>query len=131
MNSEEAVKIIETICDKLGIAVNSAKDIVPELAKYEISKGVFWSLSSIVIILICFYLIKKTISLAKKEIEKVDNRWDRDTLSEYPSVWVMGIVCGFFIVCYVIKLFNSLAIITTWIISPEASAIKYVLSLIQ
>ncbi len=36
MGSKNVIDIIETICDKLGIIINSFSDFVPELMKYKI-----------------------------------------------------------------------------------------------
>ena len=129
MKSEEVIAIIEVICDKLGIAMNSMKDIVPMLAKYEIAMCIYWSIASIIVIGICLMIIKRFVDLAKKQIEK-EKTFLREKLADFPSVMVSGIAGGLLIFIFAITMLLNIADLIGWMVSAETMAIKYVMSLL-
>lgn len=128
MKSEEVIEIIEAICDKLGIAMNSAKDIIPELAKREIAINLFWVVTSIIIILISVKVIRFVITRAKKDIaEENPKRWSKKELTDYDSVTIVSSVGVIMIMIFIFALIFSAKDLVAWIASPQASAIAYVL----
>lgn len=126
MNSQDVIEVIETICDKLGIAINSFRDFVPELMKYRISSSVFWVVSSILIIFISVLMIKYAITKARKELK--ENKRYYDEFSDFPSVWVSSTIGGFLILIFSFVFLFSARNIILWVSSPYASAINYILS---
>ena len=136
MSSDDVIKVIDTICDKIGVAFDSAKEFVPSLAKYQIASSAFYSIMSVVIIVTSIIAIKKVFESAeneiKKEIEDGFSRWHRH--DDVWDFWRTGIsaVAGvslivIFTIAFVINAHNAL----TWIISPDVSAINYVMDMVQ
>lgn len=129
MNSQNIIEIIETICNKLDIAIDSFSDFVPELAKYKISSSVFWVLASAIVISLSVYAIKYVIHRANRIIEnKSKNYYYRDELQEYPSVCAISIIGGSLIIIFLFVLLFNIRNIVVWVSSPQASAVNYVLS---
>ena len=130
MNSKDVIDIIETICDKLGIAVNSFSEFVPELMKYKVSLSAFWMISSLLIIVISSIVIRYTIKRARKIYSETHegvtmDLWD---YNEFPSVYVSSVVGGVLILILLIVFLFNLKEIVVWIASPKASAVNYILS---
>lgn len=130
MNSKEVIEIIETICDKLGIAINSFSDFVPELVKYRVSSSVFWIVSSLLIIVASVVVIRYTVKRASKIYAKEHHggRMDFYDFDDFPSVYVSSIVGGILAFIFLFVLLFNLRRIVVWTISPQASAVDYVLS---
>lgn len=136
MNSEAVIKVIDTICDKLGLAVNSAKDFVPMLAKYQIVSNIFDSVMSALIIAISILAIKKAFKTAEKIIKKENERgislfYRRDSVWDFWYTWVSVIVGVIAIIIFVIIFLNSAHDVLTWSTSPEACSINYVLGILN
>lgn len=136
MNSEEVIKVIDVLCDKLGIAVNSAKDFVPALAKYQIVSNIFDSVMSVLIIAISIVVIRKAFESAEKKMKKeretgVSSWSSHDSVWYFWYTWLASIIGGIAILMSVCLFMSSVHDVLVWSISPEASAIKYVLNILN
>lgn len=135
MNSEEVIKVIDALCDKLEIAVNSAKDFVPALAKYQIVSNIFDSVMSGLIIAISIVAIKKAYESAVREFEKEKEarmNWEKhDSPMDFWRVAIalpVGVIAIIIFVCLFVV---SVRDVLIWTISPETSAIDYVLNALR
>lgn len=136
MSSDDVIKVIDTICDKIGVAFDSAKEFVPSLAKYEIASNAFYSIMSAVIIAISIIVIKKAFESAeneiKKEIEDGVSSWNRhDDVWDFWRTMLSSIIGGILIVACVFAFVISVHDVLTWMVSPDVSAINYVMDMVQ
>ena len=136
MSSDDVIKVIDTICDKIGVAFDSAKEFVPSLAKYEIASNAFYSIMSAVIIAVSIIVIKKAFESAeneiKKEIEGSVSGWHRhDVVWDFWKTWISSIIGGILIVICVFVFVSSVYGVLIWIVSPDVSAINYVMDMVQ
>lgn len=136
MSSDDVIKVIDTICDKIGVAFDSAKEFVPSLAKYEIVSNAFYSIMSAVIIAVSIIVIKKAFESAeneiKKEIEGSVSGWHRhDDVWDFWKTWLSSIIGGILIVICVFVFVSSVYGVLIWIVSPDVSAINYVMDMVQ
>lgn len=136
MSSDDVIKVIDTICDKIGVAFDSAKEFVPSLAKYEIASNAFYSIMSAVIIAISIIAIKKAFESAenemKKEIENDVIRYKRhDNVWDFYRTGITTIIGVFLIVIFVVIFVTCVHDVLTWIVSPDVSAINYVMDMVQ
>lgn len=128
MDSEEMIEIIETICGKLGIAINSFSDFVPELAKYKIYTSAFWVVASALVILLLESLITYTVQRAEKIIRKEPEVCLYSSPGDFPSTWVISVVCGFLVLVFLFVFLCNARNIVAWVASPQASAVDYILN---
>lgn len=128
MNSKDVISIIETICDKLGIAADSFQDFIPELIKYRISFSVFYVIVSILVISVSLFVIKYAIKRAR-EIHKKRycTNMDFDDYTDFPSVVISSLIGGTLSIIFFFVLLASLRRIVVCIVSPQAYAIDYIL----
>lgn len=136
MSSDDVIKVIDTICDKIGVAFDSAKEFVPSLAKYEIASNAFYSIMSAVIIAVSIIVIKKAFESAeneiKKEIEDGVSSWNRhDDVWDFWRTTLSSIIGGILIVACVFAFVISVHDVLTWMVSPDVSAINYVMDMVQ
>lgn len=136
MSSDDVIKVIDTICDKIGVAFDSAKEFVPSLAKYEIASNAFYSIMSAVIIAVSIIVIKKAFESAeneiKKEIEDGVSSWNRhDDVWDFWRTMLSSIIGGILIVACVFAFVISVHDVLTWMVSPDVSAINYVMDMVQ
>lgn len=136
MSSDDVIKVIDTICDKIGVAFDSAKEFVPSLAKYEIASNAFYSIMSAVIIAVSIIVIKKAFESAeneiKKEIEDGVSSWNRhDDVWDFGRTMLSSIIGGILIVACVFAFVISVHDVLTWMVSPDVSAINYVMDMVQ
>lgn len=136
MSSDDVIKVIDTICDKIGVAFDSVKEFVPSLAKYEIASNAFYSIMSAVIIAVSIIVIKKAFESAeneiKKEIEDGVSSWNRhDDVWDFWRTTFSSIIGGILIVACVFAFVISVHDVLTWMVSPDVSAINYVMDMVQ
>lgn len=136
MSSDDVIKVIDTICDKIGVAFDSAKEFVPSLAKYEIVSNAFYSIMSAVIIVISIIAIKKAFESAENEIKKeiedgVSSRNRHDDVWDFWRTMLSSIIGGILIVACVFAFVISVHDVLTWMASPDVSAINYVMDMVQ
>lgn len=136
MSSDDVIKVIDTICDKIGVAFDSAKEFVPSLAKYQIASNAFYSIMSAVIIAVSIIVIKKAFESAeneiKKEIEDGVSSWNRhDDVWDFWRTAFSSAIGGILIVVCVFVFVISVHDVLTWMVSPDVSAINYVMDMVQ
>ena len=119
--SKEVTEIINTLCEKLGVAANY---LIPELAKYNIARLAFLTaietLLTIVFIIIMAKIVKWILKDKNSSMEDVG--FALFVVSLFP-----GLVLVFLVVCTV----SSATGLIGWIASPTASAVKEITSMIK
>ena len=119
--SKEVEQIINTLCDKLGVAANI---LVPEMARYNIARLAFLTvvqgILSIVVAAIIVRLVKYCLTS-----ENVDD--EERTISVFLTNLIPGLVLVALVVCTI----SSATDLIGWIASPTASAVKEITSMIK
>lgn len=119
--SNEVTKIINTLCEKLGVA---ASVLVPEMAKYNIARLAFLTVMlgilSIVFAAIIVRLVKYCLTS-----ENVDD--DERVISVFLANILPGLVLVFLVVFTILSATDLIG----WIASPTASAVKEITSMIK
>ncbi len=115
--SKEINAVIDNLCSKLG---TSAKFLIPELARMHIAQGIFSSVVSAVIFIICIYFARKAWAYDHKD---GNSMWQND------SYWIllpMAIGIGSFI-----WLSTAVYDLIGWLSSPTAMAIKEIARMVK
>lgn len=119
--SKEVTEIINTLCDKLGVAANI---LVPEMARYSIARLAFLKvvqgILSIAVAAIIVRLVKYCLTS-----ENVDD--DERVISVFLTNLFPGLVLVFVIVGAISRATDLIG----WIASPTASAVKEITSMIK
>ena len=112
--SKEINAVIDNLCNKLG---TSAKFLIPELARMHIAQGIFSSVVSAVIFIICIYFARKAWAY--------DHR-DDNSMWENDSCWIiLPMVVG---ICSFIWLSTA---VYDLIASPTAMAITEIARMVK
>lgn len=129
MNSNDVVLVIDTICEKLGIAAEAAAQIVPRLAMAHIAEQCATILLLLVGMVVCCVVIRKVYVFVKRDVDESDSMFC-DTVWDSPGfVFVAALTCMFVVVA-VIALFILIPDTVGWIVAPDAKAVQYVISMI-
>ena len=127
MTSENAMEIINAICDKIGIVYDKAVGLVPYIVRYNIACGLTSIFAAAVAAVVSAFLIHMAKKKAAEynEQHKNDRYQDNRTWFDY----VGGIIgaSGLVVAGVLLLLFGGLLII--WLVAPEISALKWALSL--
>ena len=119
--SKEVEQIINTLCDKLGVAANI---LVPEMARYSIARLAFLTvvqgILSIVVVAIIVRIVKYCLTS-----ENVDD--DERAISIFMTNIFPGLVLVFLIVGVILSATDLIG----WIASPTVSAVKEITSMIK
>ncbi len=119
--SKEVTEIINTICEKLGVAANI---LVPEMARYNIARLAFltvvYGIIAVVLTVIVVRLVKYC--LTSENIED-DERATAVLLVNL----IPGIILAFLVICTIASATDLIG----WIASPTASAVKEITSMIK
>ena len=116
--SEEVTKIIDALCDKLGVA---ATYLIPELAKKNIAQDVV----SIVICVIVLFMITAFVCWVIKK------NTDKDGCMDGESVFFLCIFPVFAGVIVFIVFWITLGDLAGWLASPTAMAIEKITGMIK
>lgn len=116
--SEEVTKIINALCEKLGVG---ATYLIPELAKKNIAQDVV----SIVICVIALFMITAFVRWAIKK------NTDENGCMDGESVFFLCILPVFVGVIVFVVFWITLGDLAGWIASPTASAVKEITSMIK
>ena len=128
MTSKDVIQVIDAICEKIGAGIHSFNDFVPALAKKQIVGSAYWVILSLIVItslLIAVWIASRS---AEKEIvgsPYLDSVFDCGWFS------VMAIVSAAIILIFAIILIVALGDLISWVASPEANAITYILRIIS
>lgn len=117
MKAEEINKVINHICDKIGVGIDNMSQFVPLLAKYSIVHSLLWTVFLLIAAGIVLIIDRKCYVAYKAA-----KSWDKED-------WFIGIVLLSSLTAILIALaagdiFNAVE----WIVAPEVKAIKYVLT---
>ena len=119
--SKEVEQIINTICDKPGVAANI---LVPEMARYNIARLAFltvaYGILAVVLTVIFVRFVKHF--LTSEDIDE-----DEKAIAILLVNLIPGIVLVFLIVCTI----ENATDLIGWIASPTASAVKEITNMIK
>lgn len=121
--SSEVTEIINTLCEKLGVAANV---LVPEMARYYIARLVFLTLVETIfaiIVAIVFAKIMKRL-LSNTDTEDTD-LWDRTM-----TIFFADLIPGILLIILVLSALSGATDLIGWIASPTASAVREITRLI-
>ncbi len=119
--SKEITEIINTLCEKLGVAANI---LVPELAKYNIARLAFQTVIYTVIAIAVAIFITKIVKFVMSDNEHdIEDKVFQLFLVEFIPVVLFVIFSG-------LAISNATNLIG-WIASPTASAVKEITSMIK
>ena len=127
MTGENAMEIINAICDKIGIVYDKALGLVPYIVRYNITHDLIMLIIGLAFILTGALLWRKGDKLTREDMKQVDsNNW-----SYYADNHLGWLVCG----CCALIIGALLALIHVadlahWIAAPEISTLKWALRLI-
>lgn len=120
MNGNEVNEVINNICEKIGIGINSAKEFVPLFTKYKVIDSAFTCIGFLVITVIFIILARKE-SKSYKEADE----WDKDAYAVGAGGSVLAsLVFGGMSLW---KLFTMIE----WLVVPEAMTVQYILSMMK
>lgn len=119
--SKEVTEIINTLCEKLGVA---ASVLVPEMARYSIARLAFLTAVQTILAVVMAVVVVKIVkwSLGNEDADLGDK-----ALSVFIACIIPGLVMAFLIGCAI----SSATDLIGWIASPTASAVKEITSMIK
>ena len=120
MKEKEVNAVINNICDKVGIGVDSMKDFVPIFAKYKIINSAFWFVVLLAVSMFFVFLARKMLELYRK-----GNEWNKE---EYgfgvAGAGLMSLIFGCVSLGYLVNAVE-------WAIVPNAMVVQYILSMMN
>lgn len=119
--SKEVEQIINTLCEKLGVAANI---LVPELTKYNIARLAFLTVVQTILAVVMAVVVVK---LVKWSLDNEDEDWDEKGFSLFLTCLIPGLVMVILTGCAI----SSATDLIGWIASPTASAVKEITSMIK
>jgi len=119
--SKEVEQIINTLCEKLGVAANI---LVPEMARYNIARLVFLTVVQVILSIVVAAIIVRLVKYCLTS-ENVDD--DERVISVFLTNILPGLVLVFLIVVTILSATDLIG----WIASPTASAIKEITRMIK
>lgn len=119
--SKEVEQIINTLCEKLGVAANI---LVPELAKYNIARLAFLTAVQTILAVVMVVVVVK---LVKWSFGNEDADFEDKALSVFLTCLIPGLVMVFLTGCVIASATDLIG----WIASPTASAVKEITSMIK
>lgn len=120
MDANQVNSVINNLCEKIGIGIDGLKDFVPMLAKYKIINCLYWLMFGAVLLVVGFLLFKKARTAYKEA-----GSWEKDSPGFAIACTCLMMVVGF---C---SATSSIFNIIQWCVTPEATAIVYILSMIS
>lgn len=119
--SKEVEQIINTLCDKLGVAANI---LVPEMARYSIARLAFLVVAQGIIAVVVARFIARLVKFFLTS-DKIDD--DERVI----SVFIANIFPGLVLIFLIVGVISSATDLIGWIASPTASAVKEITSMIK
>ena len=119
MNANDINTIIDHICEKIGVGMDSAKEFVPKLARYQIIHSGMCAVLCAVAVVLLVLLIRRENRIIAKKNEKV---FGDSTINEFALIFA-GIVLLISTIC----LGYNIIQFVEWMATPEAKAIEYIL----
>jgi len=128
MKTSEAVTVINTICDKLGIACKKAVDFVPAIARYEIHMDIYAICVSAFLITISIIGIALMYNHIKKILPTVRHADRVCDCGGYLVVLTVGIIL--ISICVLCQI-STLSDLIGWVNDPNAKAVMYIIDSLQ
>ena len=122
--SAEVTEIINTLCEKLGVAANI---LVPEMARYYIARLIFLTLIESIAAIVVAIAIARIMKWIL--VETTDADFDLD--ERVPMIFFTNLIPGVLLAILFIAAVSSAADLIGWIASPTASAIREIASLVK
>lgn len=119
--SKEVEQIINTLCDKLGVAANI---LVPEMARYSIARLAFLTVAQGILSVVLTRIIARLVKYCLTS-ENVDD--DERAI----SVFLTNLFPGLVLIFLIVGVISSATDLIGWIASPTASAVKEITSMIK
>lgn len=119
--SKEVTEIINTLCEKLGVAANI---LVPEMAKYNIARMAFLTVAYGILAVVLTVIV---VRLVKYFLTSEDIDEDEKPIAILLVSLIPGLVLTVLIVCTI----DNATDLIGWIASPTASAVMKITSMIK
>lgn len=119
--STEVTQIINTLCEKLGVA---ADILVPEMARYYIARLAFITLVETIFAIIVAIVFAK---IMKRLLSETDGAWEDCAI----SIFFADLIPGLLLLFLVISALSGAADLIGWVVSPTASAVRVILGLLN
>lgn len=119
--SEEVTKIINTLCEKLGVAANI---LVPEMAKYNIARLAFLTAIQIALFVIVAII---TVKIARYILKNDDS----DMEDKLFGILVISIIPVVVMVALCVRVMDDATSLVGWLASPTASAVMEITNMIK
>ena len=119
--SEEVTKIINTLCEKLGVAANI---LVPEMARCNIARLAFLTVVLGILAVVMAVVVVKLVkwSFSNEDADLEDKAFSFFLTGSIPVVVMVILTC-----CAILSATDLIG----WIASPTASAVKEITSMIK
>lgn len=129
--SEQIISILDSLCEKFGIAIDwSQQNVIPYIQqlcskyiKFEIATSVFWCVIWFSLFLIAFLIQSKL----RKRFKSINDIYDNLDYDIYAQFWLAAFCCVFIlgIIC-IITVFCETYDIVTCLTFPEKIIIGYI-----
>ena len=119
--SKEVTEIINTLCEKLGVA---ASVLVPEMERYNIARLCFLTVVQTIIAIVMAVVVVKFL---KWTFSNEDADWEDKALAVFLTCVIPGIAMVVLTCCAIASATDLIG----WIASPTASAVKEITSMIK
>lgn len=113
MNVDKAMKIVDQIAEKLGVA---AEYIIPELARMQIVQ------TAMVLVLSIVFSVALAITIKKVQANKPEDKYDIDFAGTAITMFAV-----FALVISLVVIASSACELSGWLASPTAKSIEYVM----
>lgn len=123
--SEEVTRIINALCEKLGVAANI---LVPEIAKYYIARLITSIIIDSVVLIVSVAVLVQIVKCKHPKSEDMD---PDDALFVTMGKALVGVVPTIAIIVMLICLHDDITHLVGWLASPTAAAIKEITGMIK
>lgn len=125
MMSSEITEIINTLCEKLGVAANV---LVPEMARYYIARLAFLALTQTIFAIILGIVFARIMKWILSIYSKEEYDW-KDEVT-FPVLFA-NLFLGIIVIFLVLSACSNAADLIGWVASPSASAVREITRLIK
>lgn len=132
--SEEIIKVLDDLGNRFGIAIDwSSQNILPYLQdlmqrtiKFKNAEAIIWIIFSIIILIVSFLLIYKSIKSMIKHSKEIDYyNIIEDDIGNFTIILTFGFLALTFLIVLMANIFGIVQNIYT----PELTIIKYILNI--
>lgn len=122
--SSEVTEIINTLCEKLGVAANV---LVPEMARYYIARLAFLALTKTIFAIILGIVFARIMKWILSILNNPDADWEDEVI--FPALFA-NLFLGIIVIFLVLSACSNAADLIGWVASPTASAVREITRLI-